>query len=71
MNSLTKTLVLSLLIPFLVQAKSKFGDYYLGFGLDFVEAEDTASYDGEGLSLFANSLASDEADFISPLTMQA
>jgi hypothetical protein len=47
----------------LLQAKSKFGDYYLGFGLDFVEAEDTASYDGEGLSLFANSLASDEADF--------
>ena len=63
MKSLPKTLVLFFLIPFLLQAKSKFGDYYLGFGLDFVEAEDTASYDGEGLSLFANSLASDEADF--------
>ena len=50
-------------IPFLLQAKSKFGDYYLGFGLDFIEAEDTASYEGEGLSLFVNSLASDQADF--------
>ena len=44
-------------------AKSKYGDYYLGFGIDFIEADDLVSYDGEGLSLFANSLASDEADF--------
>ena len=51
------------LIPFLLQAKSKFGDYYLGFGLDLIEVEDSASYEGEGLSLFANSLASDQADF--------
>ena len=63
MKALFKTLVLISLFPFLLQAKSKFGDYYLGFGLDFVEAKDTASYDGEGLSLFANSLASDVADF--------
>ena len=47
----------------LANAKSKYGDYYLGFGLDFVEANDVASYDGESLSLFVNSLASDEADF--------
>ena len=50
-------------IPFLLQAKSKFGDYYLGFGLDLIEVEDSANYEGEGLSLFANSLASDQADF--------
>ena len=52
----------SLLLSF-ANAKSKYGDYYLGFGLDFVEANDVASYDGESLSLFVNSLASDEADF--------
>ena len=51
----------SLLVS-LANAKSKYGDYYLGFGLDFVEANDVASYDGESLSLFVNSLASDEAD---------
>lgn len=46
-----------------LNAKSKFGDYYLGFGVDFVEAENVASYEGEGLSLVTNSLASEEADF--------
>ena len=62
-----KNLILSLLVlsfsSSLSFAKSKFGDYYLGFGLDFIEAGDVSSLEGEGLSLFANSLASDEADF--------
>jgi hypothetical protein len=35
----------------------------MGFGLDFIEAGDVSTFEGEGLSLFANSLASDEADF--------
>ena len=48
-------------------AKSKYGDYYLGFGIDFIEAGDSVSYDGEGLSLFANSLASDEASSLARL----
>ena len=62
MKSLLYFACISFLLSF-ATAKSKYGDYYLGFGVDFVEADDLASYDGEGLSLFVNSLASDEADF--------
>ena len=62
-----KSLIFSLFFIYfsasLLFSKSKFGDYYLGFGLDFIEAGDTTTFEGEGLSLFANSLASNEADF--------
>ena len=61
MKSLLYIALVSYCVTF-AAAKSKYGDYYLGFGVDFVEVDDLASYDGEGLSLFANSLASDEAD---------
>jgi hypothetical protein len=63
MKSLTISLLLLCFSSSFSFSKSKFGDYYLGFGLDFIEAGDTTTFEGEGLSLFANSLASNEADF--------
>ena len=47
-----------------VDAKSRLGEYYLGFGYSIIDGGKTADLDGDAFQLSANSLASDSTDFI-------
>ena len=47
-----------------VDAKSRLGEYYLGFGYSIIDGGKTADLDGDAFQFSANSLASDSTDFI-------
>ena len=49
---------------FSLTAKSRLGEYYLGFGYSIIDGGDTVDIEGDAFQISANSLASDSTDFI-------
>ena len=47
-----------------LNAKSRLGEYYLGFGYSIIDGGDTVDIEGDAFQISANSLASDSTDFI-------
>ena len=47
-----------------LSAKSRLGEYYLGFGYSIIDGGDTVDIEGDAFQISANSLASDSTDFI-------
>ena len=62
------TLVLIFLSSFALNAKSRLGEYYLGFGYTLVDGGKSADFEGGLFDITANSLASDSTDFILSLS---
>jgi len=58
------TLGLILLSSFALNAKSRLGEYYLGFGYTLVDGGKSGDFEGGLFDITANSLASDSTDFI-------
>ena len=52
------------LTSFSLSAKSRLGEYYLGFGYSIIDGGDTVDIEGDAFQISANSLASDSTDFI-------
>ena len=62
------TLALLLVFSLGLNAKSRLGEYYLGFGYTIVDGGKGADLEGGLFDLSANSLASDSTDFILSLS---
>jgi hypothetical protein len=58
------TLALIFLSSFALSAKSRLGEYYLGFGYTLVDGGKSDNLEGGLFEISANSLASDATDFI-------
>ena len=49
---------------FSLDAKSRLGEYYLGFGYSIIDGGKTVDLEGDAFQITANSIASDSTDFI-------
>ena len=58
------TLALIFISSFALNAKSRLGEYYLGFGYAMVNGGKSGNLEGDLFELTANSIASDSTDFI-------
>ena len=52
------------LTSFSLSAKSRLGEYYLGFGYSIIDGGDAVDFEGDAFQISANSLASDSTDFV-------
>ena len=64
MKHLFLTSVAVLISSLTLDAKSRLGEYYLGFGYTFVDGGPKGDLEGDMLEISANSMASDSTDFI-------
>ena len=64
MKLLFLTSVAVLISSLALDAKSRLGEYYLGFGYTFVDGGPKGDLEGDMLEISANSMASDSTDFI-------
>ncbi len=64
MKSTLATLALIFISSFALTAKSRLGEYYLGFGYTMVDGGKSGNLEGDLFELTANSIASDSTDFI-------
>jgi hypothetical protein len=57
-------LALLFITSFSLDAKSRLGEYYLGFGYSVIDGGKSADLEGDAFQFSANSLASDSTDFV-------